>query len=57
MANERGIFDAVNDFFGVKSGNARDDRINSAIDDAVSGKKADKPTLGNPEGKKKKKKK
>lgn len=33
-------------------GKTRPDRINKAIEDAMEGKKAKDPTLGNPEGKK-----
>ena len=51
------IFDKVNEFFGVASGDERKRRIDRAVDDASKGKKAKDATLGNPEGKKKKKKK
>ena len=51
-----GIFDAVNKFFKVGA-SGRDKRINDAVSDAEKGKSGDKPSLGNPGGTKKKKKK
>lgn len=50
------VFDKVNEYFGVKSGSARRERIDSAVDNAEKGKKSKNPSLGNPEGKKGKKK-
>ncbi len=49
------VFDQVNKFFGLQSGDGRKARHDQAVQDALKGKKANKPTLGNPKGKKEKK--